>query len=944
MNKSYKIKVNQGNGEAKLVDIPQVSSSGQPMAVKAVPGGKYQLVDASTGYGPENIRASRSGQNLKVYFEGRSQPDLVIEDYYKETPEGFNGLIGESESGRFHEYIPETAAGTSAVPLLADGSNQVGMALGGAEINASGAAVGALVAAAGLNPLLLAPLALLGAAGGGGGGGGGGDITNNNDAGIKITKATLDTGVSASDFVTKGPVTEFSGTLSTFTGTPGDKVKLELLDKDGKALDPVISGTVAPTQVNGVWTWKWTPIDNDTTTNLPDVLKEGDYTLKATIVTAAGVAYTHATASTTQALDIDTTSDGPNTAAIVKTLSISDDSGPSNSDFYTNDQTLKFNGEYKKFTPNGDLIKLELKDAKGIVVDTEYVKPSGVSTQAQDGTWTWDRSTKSALPEGKYTLVATVVDLADNALTAANNQDLTVDITGEKQGSGLVSIISMSLDSGVDEGTRKDFKSNDNTPEFKGQVSNSAGEQWLEVRFHNNADGSDRTNDVFTTFKVPAGTSDWTWAPTVKTGSTGWADANYTLTAQVVDLAGNALSDAEGKPLSKAQEVVIDTRGPTDPTDPNAGFVLGDIKILGTGDTGQSDSDFITKAGGTTSDLLSFGGSLSGKNGAYTQAGGGQVWVQVINKSTGILATEGDASLVGNSWSFSTKASLSEGNYIVRASLLDQATNRVSSIDQLLVIDRTVSPVVPKAQNLVNIDNIQTVTEFYVGTNEVGSYSFDTVINRAYEGGYFNLNELKGKSFQNGVEISFTDIAGNSTLVNNEAVKAPFSSNAILTRAADASHPDNLPEPGYTASQPTVVGLVGTSFKIDGLTDFDMSTLYDGIKAITDRSAVNHVDLLTDTKAQIINISVQDVLALGVGESYLSSGTHEGKIQMRIDGDSNDKVNLVNEFNSTADAKWTVNQTTKVTLEGITGDYFQATNIASGLEIFVKEGVQINVV
>ena len=169
MTKSYKIKVNQGGGEAKFVDIPQVSGSGQPLAVKAVPGGKYQLVDASTGYGPENIRASRSGQSLKVYFEGRSQPDLVIEDYYKETPEGFNGLIGEAESGRFYEYIPETAAGNSSVPLLADGSNQVGMALGGAEINASGAAVGALVAAAGLNPLLLAPLALLGAAAGGGG-------------------------------------------------------------------------------------------------------------------------------------------------------------------------------------------------------------------------------------------------------------------------------------------------------------------------------------------------------------------------------------------------------------------------------------------------------------------------------------------------------------------------------------------------------------------------------------------------------------------------------------------------------------------------------------------------------------------------------------------------------------------------------------------------------
>ena len=170
MSKSYKIKVNQGTGEAKFVDIPQVSGGSKPLAVKAVPGGKYQLVDASTGYGPENIRASRSGKNLQVFFEGRGQPDLVIEDYYAEAPEGFNGLIGESESGRFYEYIPETASGNSAVPLLADGSNQIGMALGGAEINASGAAVGALVAAAGFNPLLLAPLGLLGAAAGGGGG------------------------------------------------------------------------------------------------------------------------------------------------------------------------------------------------------------------------------------------------------------------------------------------------------------------------------------------------------------------------------------------------------------------------------------------------------------------------------------------------------------------------------------------------------------------------------------------------------------------------------------------------------------------------------------------------------------------------------------------------------------------------------------------------------
>jgi hypothetical protein len=269
MSKSYKIKVNQGPGEAKFVDIPQVGASGKPLAVKAEPGGKYQLLDGSTGYAPENIRASRSGKNLQVFFEGRNQPDLVIEDYYEVTPEGFNGLIGESESGRFYEYIPETAAGNSAVPLLADGSNQVGMALGGAEINASGAAVGALVAAAGFNPLLLAPLALLGAGGGGGGGGGtssgtsaSGKLDENpsSDSGrlgdniTSVTKPTVvgksDAGVSSVEVSFRNPKGELIGpykaTLNadgTYKVTPTDALIDNSLDTKGTQYTPVITVT-----------------------------------------------------------------------------------------------------------------------------------------------------------------------------------------------------------------------------------------------------------------------------------------------------------------------------------------------------------------------------------------------------------------------------------------------------------------------------------------------------------------------------------------------------------------------------------------------------------------------------------------------------------------------------------------------------------------------------
>jgi hypothetical protein len=140
------------------------------------------------------------------------------------------------------------------------------------------------------------------------------------------------------------------------------------------------------------------------------------------------------------------------------------------------------------------------------------------------------------------------------------------------------------------------------------------------------------------------------------------------------------------------------------------------------------------------------------------------------------------------------------------------------------------------------------------------------------------------------------------------------------------------------------VGTVGDKLEIKGNTEFDMSALYDGIAAIPDRAAVNHVDLLTDKSAQTLNVSVQDVLALGVGDSFLSTGTHAGKIQMLIDGDDKDKVNLVNAYGATGPAVWTVNEVTKVSLEGVVGEYFLATNITSGLELFIKTGVEINIV
>lgn len=229
MTKTYQIKINQGK-ETKLVDIPQAGPKGQAVTVKGLEGARYQLVDPQTGFGPENIRASRQGKDLKVSFEGSQTTDLVVENYYVVTPEGFNGLIGQAESGRFYEYIPESASGLASVPMLADSGQVVGLALGGSEVTPSGAAVGVL--AAGLfSPWLLGAGAVAAAAAGGGGG------AKDSTAPTGQTGALAP--VAGSDSSTLGDH-RTNITQPTITGQAeaGSTVEISLKDTNGKVIGP----------------------------------------------------------------------------------------------------------------------------------------------------------------------------------------------------------------------------------------------------------------------------------------------------------------------------------------------------------------------------------------------------------------------------------------------------------------------------------------------------------------------------------------------------------------------------------------------------------------------------------------------------------------------------------------------------------------------------------
>ena len=73
-----------------------VGARGQGVRIKALGNVKYHFTDEATGYGPENIATKRVGKNLHIAFEGGDveQPDLVIEDYYKDNGEIGYGVWG----------------------------------------------------------------------------------------------------------------------------------------------------------------------------------------------------------------------------------------------------------------------------------------------------------------------------------------------------------------------------------------------------------------------------------------------------------------------------------------------------------------------------------------------------------------------------------------------------------------------------------------------------------------------------------------------------------------------------------------------------------------------------------------------------------------------------------------------------------------------------------
>jgi Bacterial Ig-like domain len=540
MKNSYKVIVKAQQGAQKPIthDVPAPGSLWGALKIKATPGARYQLVDNATGQGPDNIRVQRAGNDLRISFEGRDDADVVISNYYEQTEPGFGAVVGETDPDVYYAYMPESGETAALIGNLSDGASKVGMALGGEQVVASGAAVGALVAVAGFNPLVAAPLALLGA---GGGGGGGGAATPTDTTPPKVTAAKLapedDTGVSASDGITS------------------DNTPRLLIDADADA-------TAVTVTLNGKsYTSTTKNAQGQFVVQVPDADALGNGVHPFTVV-AKDVAG-NASPSLPGSFTVDRSASenyvpgavaDANQVVAVQIQSITDDTGFSTTDFITSDNTLVFHGTLgSSFVGNGqNWVELHLLDQSGAVIASQYVQPSNTNGAWR---WSWD-NTAQALADGAYKLTAQLVDQAGNPVSAAlAAKDITIDTNAhpETQTGFQVAITQMVQDSGDSEVSRADFLTNQQNLSFVGNIgtTNSGFSGYKVLVQVVGTDGQIQSQ----AYVDPTSSGAWSYDNTSQALGVLGANTQYLLKASVVDLAGNVLKSTD-------QSFTVDLKAP----------------------------------------------------------------------------------------------------------------------------------------------------------------------------------------------------------------------------------------------------------------------------------------------------------------------------------------------------------------------------------------------
>lgn len=534
MKKSYQVKIHPLQGATTSVDIivPTVLAS---TTVNARSASRLQLIDSTTGLAPDTIRLHRKGKDLYVSFDGRELADLIITDFYSPNSASQNVLVGELQPGLFHLYVPESGDGANYQAQIGDGALPVGMALGGEQIlieqAIEPAAAGGLVALAAFNPLLAAPVLLVGA------------LASGDTKATAIGKAPSilraelygadDTGQSNSDSITNKDKPRISGTTEAYANvkiTIGGHVYEGQADAQGQFLIPITD-----TLLGDVQTYQVTVTDASGKT-----------------ATAAGKPFT---------LDTSNRSSSQSVGLLIE--SISQDTGFDSADFLTGDNTLTWGGILNTssalFNPD-DWLQVQLLDTQSHTLASQYIKP----TQSA-GIWRWAWS-GDALPlvDGQYTLIAQLVDTAGNLLSAVpSTHQVTVDTQPQKKWNGQIDpntaffsqIGLLQTDTGS---SSTDFLSSDRELTITGKVKRTTGSGGFDTDtgqiLTEVIDGAGKI--VTCKYLTPTDTGDWTFdSSAVPLGVPG-ALTSYVLKSYIVDKAGNQLN-------ATSQAFTIDLRIPT---------------------------------------------------------------------------------------------------------------------------------------------------------------------------------------------------------------------------------------------------------------------------------------------------------------------------------------------------------------------------------------------
>jgi hypothetical protein len=498
-----------------------------------------------------------------------------------------------------------------------------------------------------------------------------------------------------------------------------------------------------------------------------------------------------------------------------------------------------------------------------------------------------------------------------------------------------LSIVTMSVDSGVGsliplDSSRLDFKTNDTTPEFKGQLTTALNaDEWIEIQLLTKTDGQIIDSALI---KADVSATNWTWG-----SNKVLIDGDYVVQARIVDRAGNAAVQPGTTTLVAPvkQDVVIDTKGSNDDKDPHKAMKITAVKI--SEDTGVT-SDFVTSDGGDKDGIpnnpdnaLSFSGEL---NSSFTK-NGGKVFVQIVG-ADGQSVSSAYVEPTNTTWSYAHIGKLADGQYVAKTILMDHVGNMISAKDQSFYID-TKAAVVTKfgAESLVN--NAMEYRDYYLKMNDYGTYQFGSGLIKTYTGGKLDLGPLASEYAIGTFSLKFWDQAGNLTTYKNDTNVWKFINQDI----SPSNEVGSLIAKDFTGTQ--IMGSVG-QYQVSS--NLDMASLYDGIDSIADQAAVNHV-VLSNTSDVALSLSMGDVLALGVTNSFsvanVAGAKHQGQIQMRVDGQSGDELNLDGWVNGSQFA-WSGGQNSTNLPLGIGAHQYNVyANDSLGLILFVDTDVTVKV-